>query len=156
MDIARLRSAQAPAFIALLIVLTISVAVVQSPPSTGIKVPLLRLQPRNDQISCDGRWEFIQLLDDGRTKINADFVREEDLPSSIKKIMETRAERVVYVVPSSGIPYYRLVETMSRLKNAVPDLHIGLISGTLRDAYTKPDIRRGDLPCDFKWPRQEF
>lgn len=121
---------------ALLIVLTISAVIVQSPPSAGIRISLLRLHHHDDQISCDGRWEFIQLLDDGRTKINEDEVREEDLPSLIKKIMETRAERVVYVIPSSGIPYYRLVETISRLKNAVPDLHIALISGTLRDAYT--------------------
>jgi len=94
-------------------------------------------------------------LDDGRTKINADAVREDNLASIIGKTMKWRADRLVYVVPSSGIPYSRLVDTLSRLKTEVPDIHIGVLTGKVRDRF----IDRSnwpDLPCEIEWPPGEF
>lgn len=156
MDISRLRSQLAPSLAALFVLLTLCIFAVQSPPSTGFKFPLLRLHHHKDQISCDGQWEFVQLLDDGTTKINEKRIREEDLPSLVNNIMESRAERVIYVVPSPGIPYSRFVETLSTLRKTVPDLHIGVLSGEVRDAYMKPSLQRSYLPCDIEWPVGDF
>jgi hypothetical protein len=122
----------------------------------GNKILLLRLHHHKDQFTCDGRWEFVQLLADGTTKINEEQVREEDLALLVNSIMESRAERVVYVVPSPGIPYSRFVETLSTLRKTVPDLHIGVLSGEVRDAYMKPSLHRLYLPCDIDWPAKEF
>jgi biopolymer transport protein ExbD len=141
---------------ALFILLTLCVLGVQVPPSTGIKIPLLSLHHHKDRFTCDGRWEFVQLLDDGTTKINEEQIRDEDLALLVSSIMESRAERVIYVVPSPEIPYSRFVETLSTLKKTAPDLHIGVLSGKLRDAYVQPSLQRFDLPCDIDWPSEEF
>jgi biopolymer transport protein ExbD len=162
MELSHLRSLLAPPLVALFALLTLCVIVVQTPPSTGFKVPLPRLHHHRDQSSCDGRWEFIQLLDDGRTKINDDEITKGELAPLISNIMASRAERVVYVVPSSGIPYSRLVETLSSLKTAVRDIHIGVLSGKVRDAYMKPRLISANRlslsysPCDIEWPTAEF
>ena len=156
MDLSRLRLLLAPALASLLLLLTPCIFSVQSPPSMGIKIPLLKLHHHNDQMTCDGRWEFVQLLDDGTTKINEEQIREEDLAPLVSNIMESRAERVVYVVPSPGIPYSRFVETLSTLRKATPDLHIGVLSGKVRDAYMQPGLDRHYLPCDIEWPAGEY
>jgi hypothetical protein len=122
----------------------------------GISVPLLRLHHRKDQMTCDGRWEFVQLLDDGTTKINEEHIRQEDLALQVRNIMESRAERAIFVVPSPGIPYSRFLETASTLRQAVPDLLIGVLSGELRDAYMRPSLERLYLPCDIEWPASDF
>ena len=89
-------------------------------------------------------------------KINEEQIREEDLALRVSNIMESRAERVIYVVPSPGIPYSRFVQTLSTLKKTVPDLHIGVLTGELRDAYMKPSPLWSDLPCDIDWPAGEY
>jgi hypothetical protein len=46
---------------------------------------------------------------------------------------------------------------MSTLKQAVPDMHIGvLLSGEVRDAYRRPFLERIDLPCDIEWQARDF
>jgi hypothetical protein len=161
-ELSHLRSLLAAPVTALFSLLTLCGFAVQSPPSVGIEIPLLRLRHHNDQITCDGRWEFVQLLDDGRTKINGEEISERDLPSLVGRIMESRAERLIFVVPSSGIPYSRFVETLSDLKNTVPDIHIGVLLGRVRDAYMEPrllsanPVSRGYLPCDIEWPDDKF
>ena len=94
-------------------------------------------------------------MGDGTTKINEEQIREEDLSSMVNNIMESRAERVIYVVPSPEIPYSRFVETLSTLRN-IPDLHIGVLTGDVRVAYMKPSLQRPYLPCDIEWPTRDF
>lgn len=156
MDLSRLKSLLAPALAALFILLTLRIFSVQSSPSVGIEIPLLALHHHKDQLTCDGRWEFVQLLDDGTTKINEEQIREKDLSLLVRNIMESRAERVIYVVPSPGIPYSRFVETLSTLRKSARDLHIGVLSGKTRDTYMQPSLDRRYLPCDIEWPSGEF
>jgi hypothetical protein len=156
MDLLRLRSLLAAPLAAQFILLTLCIFSVQSPPSTGIKIPVLKLRHHSDHLTCDGRWEFVQLLDDGTTKINERKIPEEDLASLVGNIMASRAERVIYVVPSPGIPYSRFVATLGSLKKTVPDLHIGVLSGEVRNAYMQPGLPRLYLPCDIVWPTGEF
>ena len=117
-------------------------------------MPLLRLKPPRPELICDGRWVFVHLLDNGTTKINEKQIRQEELALLVQSIMESRAERVIYVVPSPGIQYSRFLETVSTLRQAVPDMHIGVLSGTLGNAYMRPSLER--QPCDIEWPVSDF
>lgn len=155
MELARLRSLLAPTLASLFILLTLCILPVQSSPPTGISIALLKLHPQ-DQVSCDGRWEYLYLLDDGTTRINEKQIREEELASLVGEIMEPRFERAIYVVPSDGILYTRLVGTLSTLKTAVPDMHIGVLSGEMRDDLIKPGRERPYEPCDYAWPAGTF
>lgn len=156
MDLSRFRLLLAPAFAALFMLLSLCIFLVQSPPSMGFRVPLLRLRHQVHP-TCDGDWEFVELLDDGTTRINGNQIRQENLALHVSNNMATKAERLIYVVPSSGIPYSRLLETMSTLKQAVPDMHIDvLLSGEVRDAYRRPFLKRIDLPCDIEWQARDF
>lgn len=154
MDLLRLRSLLAPPLASLFIVLTLCVFSVQSSPSTGFKIAILNKIRHRDVSTCDGDWKFVQLLDDGTTRINGMIIREEKLPSLVSETMASRAERLIYVVPSSGIPYSRLVATLSTLKKAVPDMHIGVLTGEARDAYTHPHSIC--FPAEIDWPTGYF
>jgi hypothetical protein len=104
-DLLRLRSLLAPSLAALFVLLTLSVFLVQSPPATGIGILLPRLPHRAPRGICDGDWVFVRLLEDGKTRINGREINDKDLPLLVSKINETRAERIIFVVPHPGIPY---------------------------------------------------
>lgn len=65
--------------------------------------------------------------------------------------MESRAERVVYVVVDSDFSYGRFAEFLDKISGATPDLHVVVISGEVRKAFEKSH----DL-CDFVYPANEF
>jgi hypothetical protein len=48
------------------------------------------------------------------------------------------------------------VETLSKLKKTVPDLHIGVLSGKVKDAYMVQGTNGQYLPCDIDWPTGDF
>jgi hypothetical protein len=145
-ELLRLRSLLAPSLASLFLLLTLSVFLVQSPPATGIRILLPRLPHRAPWGICDGDWVFVPLLEDGRTTIHGREINDKDLPLLVSKIYETRAERIIFVVPYPGIPYSRFVETLSSLKKAVPDLHLAVLSGEVRDAFLQSKFS----PCDFE------
>jgi biopolymer transport protein ExbD len=154
MDISRLRSLFAPSLAALLVLLMLFVLAVQSPQSIGIRIPLLKLRPHDDHLICDDRSVVIGLLDDGTTKINENKIREEDLSPLVGEIMKTRAVRVIYVLPSEGIPYSRFVSTLGSLKKAAPaPLYIGVLMGEVRSAYLSHQLT---LPCEVDWPSGDY
>jgi hypothetical protein len=155
MDLARSRSLIAPALASLFILLALCIFPALSSPSVGIPIPLLRLHPQ-DQVICDGREIYLQLLDDGTTRINEKQIEEAQLASVIGEIMKPRFERVIYIVPSDGIPYSRFVGTLSTLKMAVPDMHIGVLSGELHRDFMKLNRERRYGPCDYVWPAGTF
>jgi biopolymer transport protein ExbD len=151
-DLLRLRSLVAPSLAALFVLLTLSVFLVQSPPATGIGILLPRLPHRAPRGICDGDWVFVRLLEDGKTRINGREINDKDLPLLVSKINETRAERIIFVVPYPGIPYSRFVETLSSLKKAVPDLHLAVLSGEVRDTFFQSKF----TPCDFELSAENF
>jgi biopolymer transport protein ExbD len=111
-------------------------------------MPVLRLRPNRVQYTCDGRFVFIQLLADGKTKINGTQIHPDDLKPRIGATMESRAERVVYLVPDDAILYGRFVATFEQLSGAASDMHVAVLSGNLRDEYFKQHLE----PCDLVWP----
>jgi biopolymer transport protein ExbD len=147
-ELLRLRSLLAPSLASLFLLLTLSVFLVQSPPATGIGILLPRLHHRAPRGICDGQWDwvFVRLLEDGKTTIYGREINDKDLPLLVSKIYETRAERIIFVVPYPGIPYSRFVETLSSLKKAVPDLHLAVLSGEVGDSFLQSKLS----PCDFE------
>jgi hypothetical protein len=71
--------------------------------------------------------------------------RDNDLGPLVRTIMESRAERMVFVAPDTGIEYGRLVEALGILRNATPDLRLAVLSGKLREEF----IRRGFPICEI-------
>jgi len=108
-------------------------------------MPVVRLRSDRVPFTCDGEFVFIRLLVDGETKINGTVIHREDLRRRVSAIMEPRAERVVYLVPESNISYARFVETVDELNEAAADVHVVVLSGSLRDEF----FRRNLEPCDI-------
>ncbi len=109
-------------------------------------MPLVRVHRRSELYSCDGRFEFVRLLADGKIKINQYEIEPERLGSRVAELMQNRAVRVVYVVPDSGITYARFAEALARLNAATDDLHIVVLSGETRDTYFEKQLE----PCDIR------
>jgi biopolymer transport protein ExbD len=160
MKLERFRTLLALPLASLFLILLLCVFARQRPASIGVRMPLLRLRPPRQDISCDGRWVFVELLDDGTTEVNLEPVPPQNLRAMVGKLMEAHAERVVYLVPSRGISYARFVETLAALQESAPGTHVGVLSGTVRDAYigqsTASILERTYLPCDIVWPASEF
>jgi biopolymer transport protein ExbD len=148
MDPDRLRAQLAPPMACLFLILIPCVFVVQMPVSTGIRMPVMRLSPNRARFTCDGRFVFIQLLADGKTKINGTEIHPEDLAPRIATTMESRAERVVYLVPDSRISYARFVQVLGELDRAAADMHIAVLSGSVRNEYFERNLE----PCDIILP----
>jgi len=52
------------------------------------------------------------------------------------------------LVPESGISYASFVQSLDELNKAATEMHIAVLSGSLRDQYFLEDL----LPCDIVWP----
>jgi biopolymer transport protein ExbD len=148
MDLNRLRALSAAPTASLFLILVLCVSAVRESVPNGVWMPVVRLRPDRVQFSCDGRFVFIQLLADGKTKINGTEIRSQNLRPRVGAIMESHVERVVYVVPGSGISYARFVEALDELNEAATDMHVAVLSGSLRDDH----FQRGLEPCDIVWP----
>jgi hypothetical protein len=102
----------------------------------------------------------VELLEGGKAKVNSELVPTENLSAIVRQLMESRAERVVYLVPSRGISFSRFVETLNALQESAPGTRVGVLSGTVRDEYEGPStasiLQRTYLPCDIVWPAKEF
>jgi hypothetical protein len=132
----------------LLLVLGLCCFVNFAPASTGMEVPLLHLRSTPADFSCDGRFEFVQVLADGSTRINGREIPGDRLGPVIAGIMETRAERVVYLVPDTEISYGRFAQTLGTLNNAADGMHIAVLSGHVKSAFSERRLS----PCDLVWP----
>lgn len=160
MGLERFRTLLALPMASLFLILLVCVFALQRPASMGVRMPLLKLRSPRPDTSCDGRWVFVELLDDDATEVNLEPVPPQELSAMVGKLMESRVERVVYLVPSPGISYARFVETLAALQVSAPGTQVGVLSGTVRDAYkgqSKASIlKRTYLPCDIVWPADEL
>ena len=100
MGLERFRTLLALPLASLFLILLVCASAIQQPPSMGVRMPLLRLRPPRQDISCDGRWVFVELLDDGKIEVNLEPVPPQDVSTLVGKLMESHAERVVFLIPS--------------------------------------------------------
>jgi biopolymer transport protein ExbD len=137
MDPFRLRTLIAPAMASLFLVLSLCAFVVQRPASVGFRIPMVRIHHNPQEISCDGRFEFFRLTNDGKTWINSTEIPADQVRLKVADLMENRAERVVFVVVDSELSYGQVVEFLGKIEGATDDLHVIVISGEIRREFMR-------------------
>jgi biopolymer transport protein ExbD len=161
MNASQLRLWLAAPMASLFLVLSLCAFAMERTSSTGIYIPLLRLHRSTQaEFSCDGRFIFVQLRADGTTWINEESIPFEQLRARLTKLMENRAEPVAFLVPESDISYPRFIYAVDAMRKASSDMHIGVLSGKLRNEYlqTGKNHKLAEpryVPCDIIWPSHE-
>jgi biopolymer transport protein ExbD len=152
MDLNRLLAILAAPFACLFLLLALYTFAVQKPASTGFRVPMIRLHHNpQEPTDCGGRTEFVRLTRDGKTWINEDEVAPDRLARTVSRLMENRAERVVYVVVDSDLSYGQFAGFLDKVEGSTTDLHVVVISGQILRAFQmNHDV------CDFVYPATEF
>jgi biopolymer transport protein ExbD len=148
MDAAKLRLFLAAPLSGLFLALILLCFIAGAPNSSGFSVPLFHLGAPRTDITCDGQFELVQLLPGYRTRINTKEISANQLKSRVAELMQDRAERVVYLAPSSEVDFGRVAMTFDSLKSAAEGMHVILLSGRVRDTY----IKEHRLPCDLIGP----
>jgi biopolymer transport protein ExbD len=148
----RLRTLLAPALASLFLILVLCAIGAHRPASVGFRIPIILIHHHpQEPTDCEGRAVFLRLTKDGRTWINDTELPESQLASEVAEVMENRAERVVYVVVDSELPYGQFAQFLDKIAGATTDLHLVVVSGEIRRAFEK----NHDL-CDFVYPGKEF
>jgi hypothetical protein len=146
------RSLVAPASACLFLILVLWAFLAWQPVSKGFSFPMIRLQHDPNEISCDGRNEFLRLTKDGKTWINREEVPVERIRAEVAAIMENRAERVVYIEVDSELSIDQFAQFVDRVADSTSDLHLVLVSGEVRRALEQ---HKNDL-CDFRYPPKYY
>ena len=150
MGLDRLRTLLAAPLASLFLILSLSAFGGRTPPSYGFLIPVIQLHHEpQEPTDCGGRSEFIRLTKDGKTWINEDEFPPAQIAPAIASMMESRAERVVYVVVDSELSYWQFAGFLDQIQGATSDLHVVLVSGVVRREFeTSHDL------CDFVVPVQ--
>jgi biopolymer transport protein ExbD len=149
MDAANLRLWLAAPFASLFLILVL--CVLCNFTSMGVKIPVVDVGPLHNDRTCDGRFEFVRLREDGSLWINSQEIQRRQLRAQIRGTMLDRAERVVYVVPEPGISYGRFADIVTEIQNSTDELHVAVLSGSARNAF----MSSNHTPCDLIWPQAE-
>jgi hypothetical protein len=136
----------------LFLTLSLCVAGIGSRTPAGIRFPLLRMRASHSGLCGDDRVVVVSLRQGGDLKINQNRITWDALAPTIARIMQYRAERVIYVLPYSEISYTEFANLMDKVAGSTTDLHIALLSGNLRRTMKE---HRFDT-CDLDWPQSEF
>jgi len=136
MDLDRLRALVAAPLGGLFLVLVLCTFSVRRPAAVGFRIPMLRIhRTAQNEFSCDGRFEFLRLTRDGKTWINSTEISASQVRPSVAALMESRAERVVYVVVDSELSYGQFAKFLDSIEGATEDLHVVVISGEIRRQF---------------------
>lgn len=95
----------------------------------GVRIVLLHL-PTKDYQCGDGRPVVVHWGVNHALWINNANVGEANAPYEVRRIMESRAERILIVIPPEDSPVQDVMESLNRLQNAIDDLHVGLITNS--------------------------
>lgn len=127
MDFNRLYAILAAPLTCLFLIPVLCTFAMQRPSSVGFRIPMIRLHHDPNQMTCDGRPEFVRLARDGKTWINGTEVPSGKLASTISGLMESRAERVVYVIADSDLSYGQFAALLGKVKGSTADFHVVVI-----------------------------
>ncbi|MGA2651163.1 MAG: hypothetical protein ABSF28_11600 [Terracidiphilus sp.] len=152
MDLNRMRGLLAAPVASLFLILALCIFGVRRPAATGISIPMVRIHHNPEEPTDCGGWaEFLRLTKDGKTWINESEIPADHVAPAVATLMESRAERVVYVVVDSELPYGRFAEFLDKVAGATSDLHVVVISGEVRRTFEKSH----DM-CDLTYSANEF
>jgi biopolymer transport protein ExbD len=144
-------------------------------------VLLVRLYARNNQVSTgytfyllddpppptercyegDSRRVVLQMASDGALRINQDGVGENELVPNLTTIFKTRAEKIIFVKADTELSYDIFIYRIGKLKRAIPDLRMVLMTPSWKMAPCSFRVRNGDLLLRYPdaqprgwWPRE--
>jgi biopolymer transport protein ExbD len=152
MDLNRLRLLVAAPMASLFLVLSLCAFVLQQPRSVGIRIPMIRIHHKPMEMTdCGGNSVFLRMTKDGKTWMNSEELPADQLRQTVAKVMENRAERVVFVVVDSELTYSQFTGFWEKIAGATSDLHVIVVSGeVLREFKQNHDV------CDFVISESEF
>jgi len=104
-----------------------------------------------EMTDCGGNSVFLRLTKDGKTWMNSEELSMDLLRQTVAKVMENRAERVVFVVVDSELTYGQFTGFWDKVAGATNDLHVIVVSGEILREFKK----NHDL-CDFAITESEF
>ncbi|MGA2809204.1 MAG: hypothetical protein ABSE87_13815 [Terracidiphilus sp.] len=168
MDLNRLYALIAAQLASLFLVLVLCTFEVRRPGSVGFRIPMLRIhRTAQNEFDCEGRFEFLRLTRDGKTWVNSTEIPASQVRPTVATLMENRAERVVYVVGDSELPYGQFAKFLDSIEGATEDLHVVVVSGEIRRQFEEsralvnpskpPQVEQEPLDvCDFVLPANEF
>jgi biopolymer transport protein ExbD len=93
----------------------------------GIPV-LLPTGERCLETDCDGRAIWIKLLPEGQATINGKRLSAQTVAAQVGDIMQTRAERVVYLTADPEVDYSEVLDTISGMRTLTDHLAVMLVT----------------------------
>ena len=167
MNLIRLRELLAAPVAGLLLLLILCVLVERRPqPAFGLRVPMMKLKQHPLGYVCEDDIPIVlRLTADGRMWFNQTEVAPEHLGPLVAKVVESRGERVVYVMADPSVLYGQFAGFLGRVNYSVPDLHVVLLTDRFRERVWGPPIvrvrslnepREYVPPCDLEWSENGF
>lgn len=159
MDLNRLRALVAAPVASVFLVLSLCAFVIQTPRSTGFRIPMPRIQRHANWRECEDDMPIIVLVHkDGNIFIRQTQESPRDLAPTIASIMANReSERVVYVMPDPDVPFSLLANTYEKISNSTTNIRIFLVTERMRRLAESKDSD-GILwgICDLEWPENGY
>jgi len=136
----------------LFLILALYLAADLKPPAQGVWLILPR---ESKSPECgDGRTEVIHWGHDGQVWINEERVGVARAPAKVAEIMENRAEKVIFLIPSANISVQDVADLAARVNASVDDLHIGMVTNQQMKSLTRTDHGMTWTPIDcMGWPQ---
>ncbi len=153
-----LRGILALPFAALFLILLLIVVAERQQSAVGVTVSLMNVRYRvHEYTDCGGTSEFARLTKDGKSWINSEEIPINRISSELNKIMENRAERVVYIVIDPEVQNDLSFDFIDKVTYSISDLHTVLLTPKNFDDYKNSphDPNDNGIVCDLDWsPRQ--
>jgi biopolymer transport protein ExbD len=139
----------------LFLILALYLAADTKPPAHGVRLILLS-EPTSADCG-DSRDILLHWGEDGEVWVNEDRVGTSQAPAEVARIMETRAEKVVFLLPDENISVQDVADLTARLNASVDDLHIGLVTNRQVKSMTRTEHGFTWTPIGcMGWPRSAF
>jgi biopolymer transport protein ExbD len=139
MDMDRLATPLLASLVGVLLILSVCAFELERPGSTGMLLPIPKVGPLPFS-ECDyvsDRDIVVSIKRDGRIWINETYVDQGKLKAILTRIYESRAERIIYIIPDPDVSYGEFADTYDKVASSIENLHIGLLTPQLRDESEK-------------------
>lgn len=129
MGLERFRTLLALPVASLFLILLVCVFAIQRPPSTGIRITLMKVRS-TPLTNCEFNGFTVYLRSDGKVAggDRDGVVSKETMLSRIKEARENIQDETIFVISDPDVQYGRLVEMISDIQHAAPPDHIAVVT----------------------------
>jgi len=156
MNLDKLRSVLAVPFACLFVILMLCVFAAQSPVSSGIRIPMMRM--RAEPLSnCEFNGFTVYLRSDGQIGGGDRDSRmsQSEILSRIAEAGDNIQDDTIFVITEPDVPYDGFVNLISKIHNVAPEDHIAIVteSGQVEGVPLDSGLREKWADrCRFEWP----